>query len=75
MTDRTLRQGRYRDTEGAQTLYRLAHGAVSVGQPKKERTACQHCIRVDSAGATTFKLVLGTDAAEDTAAWRQWLEK
>ena len=63
------------EAEGAQTLYRLAHGAVSVGQPKKERTACQHCIRVDSAGATTFKLVLGTDAAEDTAAWRQWLEK
>ena len=53
---------------------------VEIGNTKKVRTSCEHCLRVDGrppkgSGGSKWKVVFGTDDADDLSQWRTLLER
>ena len=53
---------------------------VEIGNTKKSRSNCEHCLRVDgrpqkSSGGSKWKVVFGTDDADDLSQWRTLLER
>ena len=53
---------------------------VEIGTTKKPRSNCEHCLRMDGraaqgSGGGTWKVVFGTDDADDLSQWRTLLEQ